>query len=101
MSSHFDALGDSADGEGWSGNPEVVDLDLKTEGFGLLEQLGVGGAAVGAFETEGEAGFQAALDFVEQEFAGFDGEFLGARGERLRAISSALRKRGMGSSWRR
>jgi hypothetical protein len=45
-------------------------------GIWPVEQLGVGGAAECAFEAEGYAGFQAALDFVEQEFAGFDREFL-------------------------
>jgi hypothetical protein len=53
-----------------------VDFDLKADGLGLMEELGVGGAAEGTFEAEGIAGFQAFLDFVEQEFAGFDGEFL-------------------------
>jgi hypothetical protein len=80
MSALFKALGNAADGEGRYGNPEVVALDLVAEGFGLLDQLGVGGAAEGASEAGGDAAFQAALDFVEQEFTGFDSEFLGGDG---------------------
>ena len=65
-----------------------MDFDLKADGLGLMEELGVGGAAEGACEAEGFAGFQAALDFVEQEFAGFDGEFL--RGERGKAAGDLV-----------
>ncbi len=53
-----------------------MDFDLESDGFGLLEELGVGRATEGAFQTEGIARFQAVLNFVEQEFTGFDGEFL-------------------------
>jgi hypothetical protein len=76
VTAHFDTLGDSADGKFGRWQPEVVEFDLVAEGFGLLEQLGVSCAAECAFEAEGYAVFQAALDFVEQEFTGFDGEFL-------------------------
>jgi hypothetical protein len=48
-----------------------VDFDLETEGLGLLEEFGVGRPAEGAFEAEGNAGFEAALDFVKQQFSGF------------------------------
>ena len=58
VTAHFDTLGDAADGEVGRWQPEVVEFDLKNEGFGLLEQLGVGRSAEGAFETEGEADFK-------------------------------------------
>jgi hypothetical protein len=52
VSAHFDALADSADGEFGGGQPEVVEFDSISEGFGSLEESGVGGAAEGAFEAE-------------------------------------------------
>lgn len=82
VSTHFDALGDAADGELGRWQPEIMDLDLITRDFGLLEELRVGGAAQRAFKAEGLAGFQAALDFVKQKLAGSEGESLwGERGE--------------------
>ena len=101
VAAHFDALADAADCECGRRNPEVVKLDLVTEGFGPLQQLGVGGSAQGAFESEGDAGFDAVMDFTEQELACLNGEFLRIERREAGAISSALRKRGMGSSWRR
>ena len=80
MAAHFDTLGDAADGERGRGQPEVVDFDLVTEGFGPLEKADVGHAAQGAFETEWDAGFLTIVDFTEQESARFDGEFPGIEG---------------------
>lgn len=82
VSTHFDALGDAADGELGRWQPEVMDLDLIARDLGLLEEFRVGSATQRAFEAEGLAGFQAALDFVKQKFAGSEGESLwGERGE--------------------
>ncbi len=77
MAAHFDALGDTADGKLGCGQPEVMDFDLVAESLGLIEEFDVGGAAQGALEAEGYAGFQTGLEFVEQEFPGFDCDFLG------------------------
>ncbi len=74
MPAHFDTLGNPANGQGRRWDPEVVDFDLVAGGFGLFQELGVGGAAESAFEAEGMAGFHAGLDFPKQEFTGSDGE---------------------------
>ncbi len=53
---------------------------LGSRGFWPVGPDSCGCAAEGASEAGGDAAFQAALDFVEQEFAGFDSEFLGGDG---------------------
>ena len=52
VASFLDPLGDPADGECGRRDPEVVKLDQVADGFRLIELLGVGRAAQGAFETE-------------------------------------------------
>lgn len=76
MPAHFDSLGNAAKSENRGWNPEVMDFDMVTEGFGPLKEADVGRAAEGAFEAEGYTGFQTVLDFAKQKFACFDGEFL-------------------------
>jgi hypothetical protein len=74
VATHFDALGDPADGEFGRGQPEVMDLDGVTQCFCPLEGAGVGRAAEGAFEAEGIAGFEATVDSMKEEFACFYGD---------------------------
>jgi hypothetical protein len=57
VSTHFDALGDAADGELGRWQPEVMGLDLIARDLGLLEKFRVGSATQRAFEAEGLAGF--------------------------------------------
>jgi len=69
----FDTLGDTADGEFGRWQPKVVKFDWVAGGFGLLEQLGVGGAAERAFEAEGDARPRIALKPLRKKWAGGNG----------------------------